>query len=103
MGLIMKKFFEVDAIYRVKKNIKDILEWSDTFIPGEEVTYCGYTIDRDQGNYIYIFDDVNGAVKSIIENPDEQPFSTYEDYFAKIGVNPNPAKDEGLYMFDDSE
>ena len=96
MGLIKKKFFEMDAIYKVKKNIKDTLQWSNTFIPGEEVTYCGYTIDKDHRNYIYKFEDANGCGKRVVENPDEPPFPNYEDYFAKIGVNPNPAKDEGL-------
>ncbi|MBK9039101.1 MAG: hypothetical protein IPL83_08065 [Bdellovibrionales bacterium] len=64
MGLIMKKFFEVDAIYKVKKNIEDTLKRSDTFIPGEEVTYCGYTIDKDQGHYIFIFLDSKVTFRS---------------------------------------
>jgi hypothetical protein len=100
MGLIMKKFFEVDSIYKVKKNIKDVLEWSNTFIPGEEVTYYGYTIDKDQGNYIYRFLDSKRQSKSVIENPDGPPFpsSSYQDYFEKIGVSSIPV---GIYVSGD--
>ena len=92
MGLITKKFFEVDAIYKVKNNIEDTLKRSDTFIPGEEVTYYGYTIDKDQRNYIYGFQDSKGHSRSVIEDPDSPPFpsSSYRDYFEKIGVSPIP-------------
>ena len=93
-------FFEVDSIYKVKKNIEDVLKWSDAFIPGEEVTYYGYTMNKDHVNYIFDFVDSKGHTKSVIENPDRPliSFSSYQDYFEKIGVSSIPV---GIYVSGD--